>query len=724
MRFAGVQGRVGLLFAGYSMSQLTEKHYRACHLCEAICGVVIETAGAEVVSIKGDPDDPLSRGHICPKAVALQDIHTDPDRLRQPVKRVRTAPGEYQHVPVEWDEALDLAADGLVRTIRAHGVHAVGVYMGNPTVHNYGMMTHQNALFRHIRTNNRFSATSVDQLPHHLVSMWLFGHKLLFPIPDIDRTDFFLMIGANPIASNGSLWTVPDVRQRIKDLRRRGGELVVIDPRKTETAELASRHLHIKPGTDAALLLAMIHTLFRDDLVDPGALAAHVEGLDTVREAVEALDPQWAEPHTGIPAAEIVDLTHAFAKADAAICYGRMGVSTQRFGTLCQWAIQVINILTGNLDREGGSLFALPAVDQVRGVNPGGFGRHRSRVRDFPEFDRELPAACMAEEITEPGEGQIKAFFTGAGNPVLSTPAGEALDAALEQLDFMVSLDPWINETTRHADVILPPTSPLEHDHYDLGFHNNAIRNTARYSEAVFPKPDGALHDWEIFEALGARVAAALELDQRPSVPPHVIIDAGLQGGPYGQDSAHQLSIDKLREHPSGIDLGPLQSQLPERLQTPGKRIDLAVAAVLEDIPRLLEQIGEAAEGYRLIGRRHVRDCNSWMHNFRRLVKGPGRCTLQVNPSDAEREGWSSGVPVQVSSRAGAVEAYVEVTAAMMPGVVSLPHGYGHARNGVKTAIANQHPGVNCNAVTEAQYLDELSGNAAVNGVGVSISRL
>ena len=724
MRFAGVQGRVGLLFAGYSMSQPTEKHYRACHLCEAICGVVIETVGADVVSIKGDPDDPLSRGHICPKAVALQDIHTDPDRLRQPVKRVRTAPGEYQHVPVEWDEALDLAADGLVRTIRAHGVHAVGVYMGNPTVHNYGMMTHQNALFRHIRTNNRFSATSVDQLPHHLVSMWLFGHKLLFPIPDIDRTDFFLMIGANPIASNGSLWTVPDVRQRIKDLRKRGGELVVIDPRKTETAELASRHLHIKPGTDAALLLAMIHTLFRDDLVDPGALAAHVQGLDSVREAVETLDPQWAEPHTGIPAAEIVDLTHAFAKADAAICYGRMGVSTQRFGTLCQWAIQVINILTGNLDREGGSLFTLPAVDQVRGVNPGGFGRHRSRVRDFPEFDRELPAACMAEEITEPGEGQIKAFFTGAGNPVLSTPAGEALDAALEQLDFMVSLDPWINETTRHADVILPPTSPLEHDHYDLGFHNNAIRNTARYSEAVFPKPDGALHDWEIFEALGARVAAALELDQRPSVPPNVIIDAGLRGGPYGQDSAHQLSIDKLREHPSGIDLGPLQSQLPERLQNPGKRIDLAVTAVLEDIPRLIEQIGETAEGYRLIGRRHVRDCNSWMHNFRRLVKGPGRCTLQVNPSDAEREGWSPGVPVRVSSRAGAVEAFVEVTAAMMPGVVSLPHGYGHARNGVKTAIANQHPGVNCNAVTEAQYLDELSGNAAVNGVGVSISRL
>ena len=724
LRFLGLQGRVGAQNLRCYMSQKTEKHFRACHLCEAICGVVIETAGSDIVSIKGDPDDPLSRGHICPKAVALQDIHADPDRLRKPVKRVRSALGEYQHVPIEWDEALDLAADGLVRTMQAHGVNALGIYMGNPTVHNYGMMTHQSALFRHIRTNNRFSATSVDQLPHHLASLWLFGHKLLFPIPDIDRSDFFLMIGANPIASNGSLWSVPDVRKRIKDLRKRGGDLVVIDPRRTETAELASRHLAITPGTDAALLLAMIHVLFRDGLVAPRALADLLDGVETVADAVVDLSPEWAAEHTGIPAQDVVDLTHRFAAADAAICYGRMGVSTQRFGTLCQWAIQVINILTGNLDREGGSLFTLPAVDQVKGTSPGGFGRHRSRVSDHPEFDRELPAACMAEEITQEGEGQIRTLFTGAGNPVLSTPAGEALDEALEGLDFMVSLDPWINETTRHADVILPPTSPLEHDHYDLAFHNNAVRNTARYSEAVLPKPADALHDWEIFEALGARVATALDLDQRPSMPPHVMIDAGLKAGPYGDSTAEQLSIEKLKQHPSGVDLGPLKPQLPERLQTPDKRINVAVPPVLEDIARLIQQVGEASEGFRLIGRRHVRDCNSWMHNFRRLVKGPSRCTLQVNPADAEREGWSAGAKVRVASRAGAVEAYVEVTDTMMPGVVSLPHGYGHARPGVKTAVANRHPGVNCNAVTEADYLDELSGNAAVNGVSVAISRV
>jgi len=704
------------------MSEATEKHYRACHLCEAICGVVIETQGDTVVSIKGDPDDPLSRGHICPKAVALQDIHEDPDRLRKPVRRVRGSSGHYEHQEIDWPEALDLAAAGLVDTIQRHGVDAVGIYMGNPSVHNYGMLTHQSALFRHVRTRNRFSATSVDQLPHHLVSLWLFGHKLLFPIPDIDRTDYFLMLGANPVASNGSIWTVPDVRKRIKSLTGRGGKLVVIDPRRTETAELATDYHPVRPGTDAALLLAMIHVLYRDELLQLRQLETVVDGVEAVGAAVANLTPEWAAAHTGMSVEVIESLAHDFAAADRAICYGRMGVSTQRFGALCQWAIQVLNILTGNLDREGGSLFTLPAVDQVMGVGPGGFDRHRSRVRGLPEFDRELPVACLAEEITTPGEGQVRTLFTGAGNPVLSTPAGEDLDEALEQLDFMVSLDPWINETTRHADVILPPTSPLEHDHYDLAFHVNALRNTTRYNEAVFDKPEGALHDWEIFEALGQRVAAALELEARPSMPPHSIIDLGLRAGPYGDGTEDGLNLETLRAQPSGIDLGPLKPQLPQRLRTPEQRIDIAQPQVLSDVERLLAQLGDAGSGYRLIGRRHVRDCNSWMHNFTRLVKGPGRCTLQVNPDDARREGWDSGARVRIASRGGSLQAELEVTDDMMPGVVSLPHGYGHGRAGVKTTVANNHPGVSCNTITEADYLDELSGNAALNGVQVTIT--
>ncbi len=540
-------------------------HYRACHLCEAICGLVIQTEGERILSIKGDPDDPLSRGHICPKAVALRDIHEDPDRLRRPVKKVAGADGGVQWQEIGWEEALDAAARGLVEVVRQHGIHALGVYLGNPSVHNYGMLTHQSDLFRHLRTNNRFSATSVDQLPHHLVALWLFGHKLLFPIPDIDHTDYFLMLGANPIASNGSLWTVPDVKKRIRDLKTRGGKLVVIDPRRTETAELASEHHFITPGTDALFLLAVLHTIFAEDLAEPGHLAAFTTGLEEVERSIHGFTPELAAQHTGIDADTTRRIARELAHAEAAICYGRLGVSTQAFGTLCQWLIQVINIATGNLDRPGGSLFTLPAVDQVATTGPGGFGRHHSRVRGLPEFDRELPVAALAEEITTPGEGRIRALFTGAGNPVLSTPDGRALDEALAQLEFMVSLDPYINETTRHADLILPPTSPLEHDHYDLAFHVNAMRNTARYNPPVFDKPEGSLHDWEIFSELGRRVAQLLGTEAKPTAPG----PAHRHGAAHGPYADRGLSLDALKAQPSGVDLGPLQPQLPARL-TPG----------------------------------------------------------------------------------------------------------------------------------------------------------
>ena len=701
---------------------IIQTHHRVCHLCEAMCGLVIQTEGDTVVDIRGDRNDPLSRGHVCPKAVALKDIHEDPDRLRKPVKRIRTAAGAYQHVEIDWPEALDLAAGALAATIEHHGVDAVGAYFGNPSVHNYGMLTHQRNLFRHIRTRNRFSATSVDQLPHHLVSLWCFGHMLLHPIPDVDRTHYFLMLGANPLASNGSIWTVPDVRRRLKDLKARGGKLVVVDPRRTETAELATEHVFIRPGTDAAFLLAMIHVLFRDDLVSPGPLAAFTDGLEEIGVAVVELTPEWAAPLTGIPAASIERIAHDLANAEAGICYGRMGVSTQAFGALCQWAIQVINVATGHLDKPGGSLFTRPAMDQVVNTGPGGFGRFASRARGLPEFNYELPAATMAEEIRTPGEGQIRLMFTGAGNPVLSTPNGRALDEALEELDFMISVDPALNETTRHADVILPPSSPLEHDHYDIAFHNLAIRNTARYNPAVFDKPEEAMHDWEIFSALGERLAALLNLEPMPSHPPDRLVDAALRGGPYGDDTEWQLSIDKLKAHPSGIDLGPLEPSCPERLQTPGQRIQLAIPEVLEDIQRFTRETSTLDEHYRLIGRRHVRDNNSWMHNHHRLMKGKPRCQLLMNPDDVEKEGWKPGMWVTIESRVGSIEAELAASDEMMPGVVSLPHGYGHGQAGTRGQIASRHAGISCNDVTDEQYVDQLSGNAAVNGVSVRLS--
>ena len=701
---------------------IIQTHHRVCHLCEAMCGLVIQTEGDTVLDIRGDRDDPLSRGHVCPKAVALKDIHEDPDRLRKPVKRIRTAAGAYQHVEIDWPEALDLAAGALAATIEHHGVDAVGAYFGNPSVHNYGMLTHQRNLFRHIRTRNRFSATSVDQLPHHLVSLWCFGHMLLHPIPDVDRTHYFLMLGANPLASNGSIWTVPDVRRRLKDLKARGGKLVVVDPRRTETAELATEHVFIRPGTDAAFLLAMIHVLFRDDLVSPGPLAAFTDGLEEIGVAVVELTPEWAAPLTGIPAASIERIAHDLANAEAGICYGRMGVSTQAFGALCQWAIQVINVATGHLDKPGGSLFTRPAMDQVVNTGPGGFGRFASRARGLPEFNYELPAATMADEIRTPGEGQIRLMFTGAGNPVLSTPNGRALDEALEELDFMISVDPALNETTRHADVILPPSSPLEHDHYDIAFHNLAIRNTARYNPAVFDKPEEAMHDWEIFSALGERLAALLNLEPMPSHPPDRLVDAALRGGPYGDDTEWQLSIDKLKAHPSGIDLGPLEPSCPERLQTPGQRIQLAIPEVLEDIQRFTRETSTLDEHYRLIGRRHVRDNNSWMHNHHRLMKGKPRCQLLMNPDDVEKEGWKPGMWVTIKSRVGSIEAELAASDEMMPGVVSLPHGYGHGQAGTRGQIASRHAGISCNDITDEQYVDQLSGNAAVNGVPVRLS--
>jgi len=700
----------------------TRTHHRVCHLCEAMCGLVIQTEGDKVMDVRGDKDDPLSRGHVCPKAVALQDIHEDPDRLRKPMKRIRTAPGEYQHVEIEWSEALDLAADALASTIEKQGVDAIGAYFGNPSVHNYGMLTHQRNLFRYIRTRNRFSATSVDQLPHHLVSLWCFGHMLLHPIPDVDRTHYFLMLGANPLASNGSIWTVPDVRQRLKDLKSRGGKLVVVDPRRTETAELASEHLFIRPGSDAAFLLAMIHVLFRDDLVTPGPLGDFTDGLDEVAAAVSELSPDWAAPLTGIEADDIVRIAHELAEAEAGICYGRMGVSTQAYGALCQWAIQVINVATGHLDKPGGSLFTRPAMDQVVNTNPGGFGRFASRGRGLPEFNYELPAATMVDEMRTEGEGQIRLMFTGAGNPVLSTPNGRALDEALEEVDFMISVDPALNETTRHADVILPPTSPLEHDHYDIAFHNLAIRNTARYSPAVFDKPEGAMHDWEIFSELGARVAARLNLEPMPTYPPDRMVDAALKSGPYGEHTDWQLSIDKLKAHPSGIDLGPLEPSCPERLQTPNQRIQLAIPEVLADIERFVKDTDVAGDHYRLIGRRHVRDNNSWMHNHHRLMKGKPRCQLLMHPDDVAKEGWQSGMVVTIESRVGAIDAELAASDEMMPGVVSLPHGYGHGLAGTRGEVASRHAGVSCNDITDEQFVDQLSGNAAVNGVSVRLS--
>ena len=696
-------------------------HYRACNLCEAICGIEIRTRGTEILSVRGDAADPFSRGHICPKAVALKDIYEDRDRLRQPLRR--TASGWEE---LSWDEAIEFVADRLVAIHNTHGADAIGAYLGNPNVHNYGSLTHGSRLLGPIRTRNRYSATSVDQLPHQLVAHWMYGHQLLVPIADIDRTDYFLVFGANPMASNGSLMTVPDFPKRLKAMQARGGRMVLFDPRRSETAAVADEHHFIRPGTDAALLLGLLKVIFDENLAKPGRLAEIADGLDEVRAGITALSLPALADYCGTDSETIRRIAREFASAPSAVAYGRLGVSTQRWGTLSQWLIQLLNIVTGNFDRAGGAMFATPAVDLIEAPNsrPGHFGKWKSRVRGLPEFGGELPVAALAEEISTPGDGQIRALVTVAGNPVLSTPNGAQLDAALAGLDFMVSVDFYLNETTRHADVILPPTSALEHDHYDLIFHIFAVRNTARFSEPLFDKPAGTLHDWEIFERVGTRIAQKLGGKREASPAPEQIIDFGLQAGPYGTMRKHEaaLSLAKLKANPHGVDLGPLQPCLPQRLKQTAGRIRCAPAELLGELQRFAGELSTApSSGLVLIGRRHLRSNNSWMHNSTRLVKGPARHRLLMNPQDLAARGLRDGAPVRVSSRVGQIVVEVEACEDMMPGVVSLPHGWGHTREGVRLSVASTHAGVSNNDLTDETFLDGVSGNAALNGVPVTV---
>ena len=700
-----------------------------CTLCEAMCGLEVQLDDSDaIVSMRGHEEDPLSRGHICPKAFALQDIHDDPDRLRAPV--VRTAQGEWKEV--SWDEAITYAAQRLSAVQAEHGDDALAVYLGNPNVHSLGALTHHPTLVRLLRTRNRFSATSVDQLPHHVASWALYGHQYLLPVPDIDRTALLVLVGHNPTASNGSLWTVPDFPQRRRELAARSGRLVVLDPRRTETAKIADEHHFVRPGSDAAVLLAIVRELLEGDLAAP---AEYVHGMDRVRDAVAGFTPELAERVSGMSADAVRRLARDLAAAPSAAVHGRMGVSTQAHGVVCQWAVQAINILTGNLDRPGGTMFTTPAVDLIgRGVlSPGGFGTKRTRVRGLPGFGGELPVSALAEEITTPGEGQVRALLTIAGNPVSSTPAGHRLDEALAGLDAMVAIDFYVNETTRHADVILPPTSPLERDHYDIVFHILAVRDTARWSPALFTPAPGAKHDWEIARDLGTALLrarggglkarwsrATLETEARLRLSPRRQLDALLRS------SGARLSVAKLEKTVAGADHGPLKPRLPERLFTPEKRIDLLPTVVAEPLPTLLTALSAGptlADGeLLLIGRRHQRDNNSWLHNSTRLTRGRARHALMAHPDDLAARGIRGGDVVTVRSAVGEVRVEVEATDDLMPGVVSLPHGYGHARDGVRLRNAVEVPGVSMNDLTDPSVVESVSGNAVLNGVPVTVA--
>lgn len=692
--------------------------YRACHLCEALCGIEIRSRGEAIVGVRGDAADTFSRGHICPKAVALIDIHNDPDRLRGPVRR-----SGDQWETIGWDEAFDLVAARFAAIQRDHGANALGVYLGNPNAHHVGSILNGPALIRCLQTRNRFSATSVDQLPQHVVSHAMFGHLFMFPIPDIDRTAYWLILGANPIASNGSIMSVPDVGKRLKAIRERGGKVVVVDPCRTETADVATRHHFIRPGTDAAFLVALVNAVLELGAPRTERYGDRLSGLERAIEAIRPFGVERAAAPTGISAAAIRTIAKEIRDAPSAVVYGRVGLCIQPFGTACQWLIQLLNLITGNLDAVGGAMLTLPAVPLTGpGTRPGGPGSFKARVSGRPVFSGELPATAMAEEIETPGEGRIRAMLTIAGNPVSSTPNGRRLDRAFAGLEFMAAIDIYVNETTRHADVILPPASMLSHDNYDVVFNAFAIRNVARHNPAVFEKPADARYDWEIFNGLGAAYSKATGAEYKSMPNPMVMVEAALRSGPYKET----LSLESLKAAPHGVDLGPLAPSLLQRLETPDKKIACAPEAFVADLKRVEKELLERTsppDALLLVGRRHLRSNNSWMHNSHRLTKGPRRDQLWIHPDDAARRAIADGDQVMLASRVGEISVTAKVTDRVMVGTVCLPHGFGQSRAGVRLALAAALPGASYNDVSDEAAFDPLSGNAAVNALPVSVRK-
>ncbi|MEU2335711.1 molybdopterin oxidoreductase family protein [Streptomyces sp. NPDC013172] len=734
---------------------------RICPLCEATCGLTLTIEGTRVTGARGDRDDVFSKGFICPKGASFGAVDADPDRLRTPLVR---RDGELREAT--WAEAFDAVAAGIRPVVERYGAHSVGVVLGNPNVHTVAGALYPQVLLATLGTRSVFTASTVDQMPKHVSSGLLFGDANAIPVPDLDRTDHLLLIGANPLESNGSLCTAPDFPGKLKALRARGGTLTVIDPRRTRTARLADRHIAIRPGADALLLAALAQVLFTEGLVDLGDLAPHAEGLDELRAALGDFTPDVVAPACDVDADTIRVLARELAAAPTAAVYGRIGSCTVPHGTLASWLVDVLNILTGNLDRPGGALFPQAATDRTpRPAGPGrGFalGRWRSRVSGHPEAKGELPLSALAEEIdTETAEGEpIRALIAVATNPVLSAPDGIRLDKALDSLDFMVSVDPYLNETARHADVVLPPPPPSQSPHHDFAFNTLAVRNQVRYSRPAVPLEPGRMAETEILARLilaaggmhgaepsavddlviGQTLGKAVTEAHSPAhgrdpgelaalltgdTGPERRLDMMLRLGPYGDGFGARpdgLTLQRLLAHPHGIDLGPLASRLPQPLKTRSGRIELLPRPIAEDLPRLRAALGDRPAGLVLVGRRHLRSNNSWMHNVPALTGGSNRCTLQIHPEDAERLGVRDGADVRVKGAGGEVVAPAEVTDGVRKGVVSLPHGWGHDRPGTRLGHAATVPGVNVNQLLDGSLLDPLSGNAVLNGIPVEVT--
>lgn len=733
--------------------------HRVCPFCEATCGLAIEAEGNTILSVKGDKLDPFSGGFICPKAYGLKELYHDPDRLRRPMRRTATGWQE-----ITWDEAYDEVAARLLEIREKHGNDSIGTYSGNPVVHDLGALFYRPVFQRALGSRSIFNSSAIDTLPKIVQTGLMFGRPfpMAVPVPDIDRTHYLMIVGANPVISHGSLMTMPNAPGRIKDVIARGGKVVVIDPRRTETAKIATEHQFIRPAGDAAFLLAIVHTLFDEGLVELGAAEGLINGLDAVREAVSALSPENVAADCGIAAETTRRLARELAAAESAAVYGRLGTCVQEFGTLASWGCDLINILTGNLDRPGGVMFPQPAapldaaLPKTKGFE---IGRWRSRVGGQPEVEGQIPSSTMAEEMLTPGEGQVRAMILLMTNPVRSAANSKELERAFAGLDFLVAIDFYINETTRHAHIILPTPSPAEQSNYEAGFYQLSVRNIAKWSSAAVPPEADSPDTWQVLSTIAARLMGfgdlpAKDLDDfvlrsfaegavdehcpwegltvdevvekvEGKIGPERLVDMLLRIGPHGDGFGRRpdgLTLAKVQAAEHGLDLGPLQPRLRDVINTESDRIELAPLTMMSDMPRLRAQMGKRNGDLVLIGRRDLRCTNSFTHNLPALMKGRDRCTLHVSPQDAARMGLMDGGSARVTSRVGSVVAPVEITDDLMPGVVSLPHGWGHDVEEVQLRVAKTRPGVNTNDLTDNQAYDRASGTAVLFGTPVTVA--
>ncbi|WP_439032242.1 molybdopterin-dependent oxidoreductase [Gordonia terrae] len=737
-----------------STESRTTVGHRICPLCESTCGLLVELSGRTITRVAPNPDDVLSAGHSCAKGLGLGRVEGDPDRVRTPL--LRTPGGGFR--AVGWEEAFAEIERRLTEFV-LDDPGTCAVYHGNPAAHHLDATFYLGELIAALGTRHVYSPASVDTWPKNLAHMALYGTGLGMSLPDIDRTDHLLILGSNPMVSNGSTVTAPGMHARLAALRERGGTLVVVDPVRTRTAEVADVHVPIRPGTDALFLLAVLSVIAEEGLSRPERIPDVVDGVEEALELAREFTPDSVADACGVDAEMIRLVARGFAGAPAAVAHSRIGTCMQEFGTLANWLVEVLTIVTGNLDRPGGAMFSLPAAGgqntwPVTRPPTLMFDRWRSRVRGLPEAMGELPAVCFAEEILTPGPGRTRALITLAGNPARSLPNSGAIEEALDALDFMVSVDCYLNETTRHADVILPPPPLLTRGHHDVTLSHFQIRNVARYTPPLLELGDDELAEWQILlrlagiargtperrveelddevAAVAVRRAARLagcDTDRAARAVagrsgPQRLLDLRLRSGPYGDrfDGGEGLTLAVLESRPDGVDHGPLRPRIPEVLRTPNGRIDLCPELITSDLDRLRARRPDPDGGLLLINRRQRRGMNSWLHN---ALPQPdsGQCALLMSPPDAARLGLVDGDRVAVTSATTTVAAELRIDDALRPGVVSMPHGWGHDGPHLQTPRAEAMPGTNYNAlVADTTHLDVPTSSPVFNGVPVSVT--